>query len=245
MMTEKKISVVIPMYNEEENAEPLVEEVAKALTEFDDYEIIVVDDGSKDRTYEILQSLKARFPKLNPLRHIKNSGQSASTVTGVLHAKFAWVATLDGDGQNDPADIPALLQAVQRSYQSNQPTMAIGYRNKRNDDGIRKLSSRVANGIRGWLLKDDCPDSGCGLKVFPRELFLRLPHFNHLHRFMPALFKRHGATILNIPVNHRPRMRGVSKYGVWNRLWVGIVDLFGVVWLIRRPCHAEVERSDS
>lgn len=235
------ISVVVPMYNEVENVEPLIQEIVAALKAHPEFEVIVVDDGSKDGTYEKLLSLEKSVPALKVLKHVRNSGQSAGVVTGVYHAQFPWIATLDGDGQNDPADIPKLMQAIQQVKTSQKFIVAAGHRNQRKDTFLRRLSSKIANGIRARLLRDDCPDSGCGIKLFPRELFLKIPHFNHVHRFLPALFKRQGAEVINIPVNHRPRMRGTSKYGVMNRLWVGISDLLGVVWLIRRPCNPEVK----
>jgi dolichol-phosphate mannosyltransferase len=145
------------------------------------------------------------------------------------------LVTLDGDGQNDPADIPRLFEVLQDSR-----TVVLGNRKKRDDNNIRKLSSRIGNGIRRSLLNDECPDTGCSLKLFPRDAFLTLPHFNHLHRFLPALFKRAGYKLVNLPVNHRPRWHGVSKYGVMNRLFVGVHDLIGVRWLLKRPCAPEV-----
>ena len=161
------------------------------------------------------------------------SGQSAAVATGVRHAGAAWIATLDGDGQNDPADIPKLLDTALRS-KSDRLRLVMGNRTTRRDTWLRRLSSRVANGVRGGLLKDGTPDTGCGIKVFDRAVFMDMPRFNHMHRFMPALFQREGFDVVSVPVNHRERTRGTSKYGLHNRLWVGIVDLFGVMWLIGR-----------
>lgn len=234
------VSVVIPMYNEVENVGPLLMEVRAALKDFSHFEIIVVDDGSNDGTYEKALALRAEMPELRVLRHKKNSGQSAGVVSGVRAAKYDWIATLDGDGQNDPNDIPKLFEHIAQQI-DKKPIVVVGNRNKRQDNWLRLVSTRIANNVRRSLLRDDCPDTGCGLKVFPRAVFLTLPHFNHVHRFLPALFKRAGVPVVNVPVNHRPRTRGKSKYGVMNRLWVGIVDIFGVVWLIRRPCAPEVE----
>jgi dolichol-phosphate mannosyltransferase len=172
-------------------------------------------------------------PEIRLIRHSVRSGQSAAVATGVRAARAAWIATLDGDGQNDPADIPRLLEAVRQSG-TRRLRLVMGNRTTRRDTWLRRLSSRVANGVRGGLLKDGTPDTGCGIKVFDRAVFMDMPRFNHMHRFMPALFQREGYEVLSVPVNHRERMRGQSKYGLHNRLWVGIVDLFGVMWLIRR-----------
>jgi dolichol-phosphate mannosyltransferase len=242
---EKKISIVIPMYNEIENVEPLIQEIAQAMASFDDYEILAIDDYSQDGTYQKLMQIRTLFPKLRVLQHVKNSGQSAGVVTGVRHAKFPWVATLDGDGQNDPADIPKLFEEILLHQKNNEMVVIAGHRSQRKDTWIKKSSSRIAYVVRSSILKDDCPDSGCGLKIFPKEIFLQLPHFNHIHRFLPALFKRQGIKVINLKVQHRPRLRGQSKYGVFNRLWVGIVDLFGVAWLMRRSCNAGVETTDA
>lgn len=230
-----QLSVVIPMYNEAECAVDLVREIDAALDGKLEYEVVVADDGSSDGTFEALTAAQSELPRLRVVRHARNAGQSAAIVSGVRAARAPWIATLDGDGQNDPADIPALFALVRERTDPDAPLLVAGTRRKRNDTWLRRLSSRVANGVRQGFLRDECPDTGCGLKVFPRDVFLRLPHFNHLHRFMPALFRRAGVPIVNLSVNHRPRERGCSKYGVGNRLWVGIVDLFGVMWLQRRP----------
>ena len=237
-----RLSVVIPMYNESENADALLQEVRSALSGHDDYEIVVVDDGSNDGTWERLLALREQMPELQPRRHRGNFGQSAAIVSGVQAARGQWIATLDGDGQNDPADIPQLISEMTRQRANKVPLALIaGQRRKRNDTWLRRLSSRIANGVRQSMLKDGCADTGCGLKVFSRDAFMALPHFDHMHRFLPALFQRAGGVVVNIPVNHRPRMRGQSKYGVWNRVWVGIVDIAGVMWLQRRPCRPELE----
>jgi dolichol-phosphate mannosyltransferase len=173
------------------------------------------------------------MPGIRLLTHAVRSGQSAAVATGVLHARGPWVATLDGDGQNDPADIPKLLAAAENAA---SPTLKLvmGNRTTRRDTWLRRLSSRIANGVRGVLLGDGTPDTGCGIKVFDRRAFLDVPRFNHMHRFMPALFQREGYSAISVPVNHRSRTRGQSKYGLHNRLWVGIVDLFGMIWLKSR-----------
>lgn len=231
-----ELSIVIPVYNEADNVETLYKEIAASLSvEEYRFEVIFVDDGSTDNTPEHLKNL-ARFHKNVRVReHKKNYGQSAALVTGARAAQYPLLITLDGDGQNDPHDIPYLL-----AQWVDHRTVILGNRKKRDDNKLRRLSSRIGNGIRQWCLADDCPDTGCSLKIFPREAFLALPHFNHLHRFLPALFKRAGFKLVNVPVNHRPRLHGVSKYGVMNRLFVGIHDLVGVRWLIKRPCAPEV-----
>lgn len=235
------ISIVIPMYNEADNVGPLLNEVCLAVKDFSAVEIIVVDDGSTDDTKSRLQQIQTQIPCLKILRHRANFGQSAGIVTGVRNAKYPWIVTLDGDGQNDPADIPLLFAQLGALNNKTQLVLIVGNRKKRQDNWLRLVSTRIANSVRAKLLQDDCPDTGCGLKIFSRDAFLTLPHFNHVHRFLPALFKRAGGQVINTPVNHRPRLRGQSKYGVMNRLWVGIVDLFGVVWLLRRPCRPEID----
>lgn len=237
-MQQIPISVIIPMYNEAENVEPFIREIVEALQpSVDTYEIIVVDDGSTDHTGTKLKSLSTHIHTLRPIFHDGNFGQSAATVTGIRAATHPWVITMDGDAQNDPRDIPQLLAELARHQHTDQPILVAGNRQKRNDNWIRKLSSRVGNGVRDFVLRDDCNDTGCSLKLFSRDVFLKMPHFNHLHRFLPSLFKRANGIIVNVPVNHRPRTRGQSKYGIMNRLWVGIVDLFGVKWLMSRPCN--------
>jgi len=201
-----------------------------------------VDDGSDDRTPETLREARAKYPALRVVRHKYSCGQSAAVATGVKAARAPVIATLDGDGQNDPADIPALLRRLlDEAPEARSYLLVAGFRHKRRDDGIRKISSRIANKIRAAMLKDDTPDTGCGLKVFTREAFLDMPRFDHMHRFLPALMIRRGGKVVSVPVNHRPRERGVSKYGVWNRLWVGIVDLFGVMWLQHRANLPQIE----
>lgn len=229
------ISVVIPVKNEEENIAPLVGEICAALLG-QTFEIIYVDDGSTDRSWPVLQELMITVSQLRVIRHRRSCGQSTAVLTGVRHAAAPLIVTLDGDGQNDPADIPALLETWQREEVRDPAPLGCiaGWRTRRQDDGLRKLSSKLANWVRSRLLKDATPDTGCGLKLFSRDLFLQLPYFDHMHRFLPALFQRAGARVLSVPVNHRPRERGVSKYGLHNRLWVGLVDLFGVAWLQRR-----------
>ena len=235
------LSVVVPVKNEVDNVEPLISEIAETLRGQEAFEIIYIDDGSDDGTPERLLELMTPFPELKVFRHKVCCGQSAAIVTGVRQAEAPLIATLDGDGQNDPADIPALLARI-RTFENAEQTMVAGWRAKRRDTFIRRISSRIANRIRSAMLKDQTPDTGCGLKVFPRQAFLQMPQFNHMHRFLPALMIRGGGEVVSVEVNHRPRERGTSKYGVWNRLWVGIVDIRGVMWLIRRPIRPDVQR---
>jgi len=235
-----ELSVVVPVHNEAGNLRPLIEEISDALGADLAYEIVYVEDGSSDDTLAELEALRGEFPRLRVLRHLRCCGQSTALLTGVRAARGVAIATLDGDGQNNPADIPRLLAAWREIGGGAAGAMVAGYRKKRKDTGWRRFSSRVANGVRGSLLKDNTPDTGCGLKVFPRGLFLALPYFDHMHRFLPALAQRAGGKVVSVEVDHRPRLRGQSKYGTWHRLWVGIWDLLGVFWLQRRAQVPEV-----
>jgi len=228
------LSVVVPAHNEAESLGPLVREIGAALGPGASYEIVVVDDGSTDATSARAEEIARTNPRLRVVRHPTSRGQSFAIATGVRAASGAWIATLDGDGQNDPADIPRLLALRSAESAGAGPLLVAGYRRKRRDSWLKRVSSRVANAVRGRLLGDRTPDTGCGLKVFEREVFLALPHFDHMHRFLPALFLRAGGRVVSVEVAHRPRERGVSHYGMWNRLWAGIVDIAGVWWLIRR-----------
>jgi dolichol-phosphate mannosyltransferase len=232
------VSVVIAVYNEIDNIEPLLSEVHQSLGNQEKFEVVVVDDASKDGTSQKLRELSKQLPRLRIVQHNQNYGQTIAVISGVKAAVYDWILTLDGDGQNNPADFAALFAAID-GVKTTRPILVAGIRAKRNDRWIRKISSKIANGIRDGFLKDGCPDSACGLKLFQRQIFLQLPHFNHLHRFLPALFKRANGLVINVPVNHRPRIHGQSKYGALNRLWIGIVDMLGVMWLIRRPCPLE------
>lgn len=229
-----KLSIVVPARDEAPNIVPLFGEIRRVLEGRFDYEIICVDDGSEDRLPDALRAARAATGvRLRVLRHERSCGQSTAVWNGVQAAGGELIATLDGDGQNDPADIPRLVAALL----VNEPEgvqLVIGHRTRRNDSIVRLVSSRIANGVRGSLLGDQTPDTGCGLKVFRREVFLALPYFDHMHRFLPALIRRQGGRVLSMPVNHRSRTRGRSKYGIRNRLWAGIVDLLGVAWLLRR-----------
>jgi dolichol-phosphate mannosyltransferase len=227
------VSVVIPVCNEEDNVLPLAREIHAALHGRYAFETVFVDDGSTDATARAVLGAKAQgMPEIRLIRHAIRSGQSAAVATGVREARAPWVATLDGDGQNDPADIPNLLAAMKSG--GPKLRLVMGNRTTRRDTWLRRLSSRVANGVRGWFLEDGTPDTGCGIKVFDRAIFIDMPRFKNMHRFMPALYQREGYEVISVPVNHRERTMGQSKYGLHNRLWVGIVDLWGLRWLIKR-----------
>ncbi len=229
-----RYSVIIPCFNEQDNIVALVEEVRAACGD-DDFEIVVVDDTSTDDSLGRLRAAQAGFGgRLRVVRHGVNSGQSAAICTGVDFARGRWVVTMDGDGQNDPADIPRLLAVLEQPGTPPGPLIVCGHRRQRRDTLVRRWSSKIANAVRSSALQDATPDTGCGLKALDRALFMRLPRFNHMHRFLPALVQRAGGRSISVEVHHRPRLHGQSKYGIGNRLWVGIVDLFGVMWLIRR-----------
>lgn len=235
------VSVVVPVRNEGPNILPLVAEIDAALAGVA-HEIVYVDDGSTDDTPTRLREA-ARATRMTVRRHRASCGQSAAVVTGVRAARGAWVATLDGDGQNDPADIPALLERArtEEAAAGGAPVLVAGHRVSRRDTQTKRLASRAANRIRARLLGDATPDTGCGLKLFRRETFLALPHFDHMHRYLPALVLREGGRVVSVPVNHRPRTRGRSNYGTLDRLWVGIFDLAGMYWLQRRWKRPVVE----
>ena len=224
------LSLVIPVFNEQDNVQPLLDEIRAALDGLE-YEILFIDDGSTDATAQRLAELRGDEQRLRLLRHPANLGQSAALLSGMLAARAPWIATLDGDGQNNPADIPALYAAAQAD---DRLWLVCGWRRQRHDSWLKRLSSRIANAVRGTLLGDATPDTGCGLKLLRRDVALQLPRFDHMHRFLPALVLRAGGDVRSLPVNHRPRRSGVSKYGLFNRLWIGIVDLFGMLWLRRR-----------
>jgi dolichol-phosphate mannosyltransferase len=227
-----QISVVVPVKDEAGNVAPLAREIAAALGG-ERFEIIFVDDGSSDATIDELLALRGQIP-LRILAHGKNLGQSRALRTGVRAAKAPVVITLDGDGQNDPADIPKLVTGFRRAAANPAFGMMAGERTKRQDSWKKRMASRYGNRIRRWLLSDNAKDTGCGLKVFRREAFLALPYFDHMHRYLITLMLREGYEVRFMPVGHRPRGAGRSKYGVWDRLAVGISDLMGVMWLKRR-----------
>lgn len=240
------VSIVVPVRNEADNIAPLIAEIAAALDGHWAYEIVYVNDGSTDATGERLSAIMAQRPNLRQLRHAVSSGQSAAVRSGVRAARGAIVATLDGDGQNDPAFLPNLIAAIESG--NGRVGLAAGQRVGRKDTGFKKLQSRIANAVRGIILRDGTRDTGCGLKAFPREVFLAMPYFDGLHRFLPALVRREGLAIAYVDVVDRPRHSGVSNYGFFDRLWIGIMDLGGVWWLIRRkkptPVVTEVTRTE-
>jgi dolichol-phosphate mannosyltransferase len=225
------LSVVVPVKDEAENAAPLAREIAQALRDSPAHEIIFVDDGSSDGTAQRLTALRSEIPQLRVLRHGRNLGQSRAIRTGVMAARGEIIATLDGDGQNDPADLPRLLAALKAD---ESLAMVSGVRVKRKDTASRRLASRLGNGFRNWMLKDGAADTGCGIKVFKRDAYLALPYFDHQHRFLIALVRREGHGVGFQPVGHRPRIAGRSKYTNFGRMLVSINDLLGMRWLMRR-----------
>jgi dolichol-phosphate mannosyltransferase len=232
------LSIVIPARNEAENIAPLVAEIAGALDGKLTYEVIYIDDGSSDDTAAAVRAVAATHPAVRLLRHDRSCGQSAAVRSGVKAARAEWIATLDGDGQNDPADIPRLWEMTRAA--GSERLLIAGRRTKRRDTWIKRASSRIANAVRAGLLKDATPDTGCGLKLFRRDLFLDLPFFDHMHRYLPALVLREGGKTVSVPVNHRPRSRGVSNYGTLDRLAVAFADLIGVLWLQRRAKNPQL-----
>jgi dolichol-phosphate mannosyltransferase len=233
-----QLSVVVPVFNERDNVAPLINEITGALRGRVDFEIVYVDDHSRDDTLSILQSLKGAVPELRVLQHVQQSGQSTAIRNGVKAARGAWIATLDGDGQNDPADIPKLIAARDGGQATTK--LYAGWRVNRQDSGSKRWASRWANAIRSRMLRDDTPDTGCGIKLFERDAFLDLPYFDHMHRYLPALMQRAGWGTVSVPVHHRHRTAGVSKYNNLNRALVGIRDLRGVAWLITRSKRTAV-----
>ena len=234
-----ELSVVVPVFNEQGNIPPLLAEIAAALRGSADFEILFVDDASRDESLRVLADAKAAYPELRVIRHRAQSGQSTAIRNGVKAARGAWIATLDGDGQNDPADIRKLLAT--RAQSADAIKLFAGWRVQRKDSGSKRIASRVANAIRSYLLRDATPDTGCGIKLFERAAFLDLPYFDHMHRYLPALMQRAGWQVLSVPVNHRARSSGTSKYNNLGRALVGIADLRGVSWLIKRSRRSAVE----
>lgn len=234
-----QVSVVVPVFNEQDNVAPLVHEIVAALRSTVPFEILYVDDHSRDETLARLRALKAQVPELRVLHHASQSGQSTAIRTGVKAARGAWIATLDGDGQNDPADIPKLL--AERANAADDVKMFAGWRVNRQDTSSKRWASRCANALRTRMLRDATPDTGCGTKLFEREAFLELPYFDHMHRYLPALIQRAGWKTVSVPVNHRARSTGLSKYTNLGRALVGLRDLRGVAWLIKRSKRTAVE----
>jgi dolichol-phosphate mannosyltransferase len=238
------LSVVVPIFNELENVEPLIFEIQATLENIIAYEMIFVDDTSDDGTLNKLVQLNSEIKQLRVLTHKQRAGQSAAVRTGVKAARAPLVVTLDGDGQNNPSDVPNLLSAYQGNMNTTKKIMICGQRANRKDSFVKRFSSKIANGIRSRLLGDLTMDSGCGLKLFRVQDFMELPSFDHMHRFLPALMIRSGGKVISVKVSHRPRERGKSKYGILDRLWVSIFDLFGVVWLKFRPLNSEVKEPE-
>jgi dolichol-phosphate mannosyltransferase len=240
------VTIVVPVRNEAENVSPLIAEIVSALGGRWSYEIIYVNDGSTDATADRLAAIMRQRGNLRQIRHATSSGQSAAVRSGVRAARGAIVATLDGDGQNNPAFLPDLILAIENG--GERVGLAAGQRVGRKDTGFKKIQSRVANGVRDAILHDGTRDTGCGLKAFRREVFLMMPYFDGLHRFLPALMRREGYEIAYVDVIDRPRHSGVSNYGFFDRLWIGMMDLAGVWWLIRRkkptPVATEVISND-
>lgn len=233
-----QISVVIPAFNEEGNIGPLVTETLSAIPAEMLGEIIVADDCSTDTTTQVVLDLAKTNPKIRLVAHQSNAGQSAALRTGVLAARFPIIATMDGDGQNVPEDIPAMVALLDLE---TGPHLIGGVRAKRRDTLSKRLASKSANAIRRFVLRDDCPDTGCGIKVFSRDIFVRLPFFSGLHRYLPALFAANGYTCAYNDVKDRPRLTGQSKYTNFGRAMIGIYDLIGVGWLIRRSRNPRVK----
>ena len=236
-----EISILVPVMNEAGNIRPLIDEICAAFAGRR-LEIIYIDDASNDATPAELRQALAAVPQLRVLRHASRAGQSVAIRSGLHMANGELIGVLDGDGQNVPADFPALEAAVVKAAKKGDMVMAAGIRQRRNDSALRLLASRGARWIRATMLADTHPDSGCGIKILPRELFLQLPFFNHMHRFMPSLVRRHGGIVVGVPVAHRPRIAGTSKYRILDRLIVGISDVMGVIWLLRRaPAQGAVD----
>lgn len=232
-MSDVLLSVVVPVFNEQDNINALCEQIVSALDSQCLFEVVLVDDGSTDETRSVFAKVDRSSTQIRMVHHPVNLGQSSGLCTGVLAARGELIVTIDGDLQNDPEDIPKLMRILADQEEGKHYLIA-GNRTKRKDTRFKRFSSRVANAVRSRLLRDHCPDTGCSLKLFRRDDFLLLPQFNHMHRYLPALFARIGVQIVNVPVNHRARVAGVSKYGLGNRLWVGIMDILGVRWLNKR-----------
>lgn len=235
-----RFSVVIPVLNEEENITPLLREISQVMQGREEFEVIYVDDHSTDRTPEILMQHSAEFPWLRVVRQNRQSGQSAALRCGIHKAAYPLIVTMDGDGQNDPTDIKKLIDVYRRESREATLCLVNGHRVTRKDSGWRRWTSSIANAVRSHLLNDDTPDSGCGIKALPRDGFLDLPSFNHMHRFVPALIRQRGGKVVSVAVNHRSRPSGKSHYGTLDRLWVGIIDLIGVYWLGRRAIRTDI-----
>jgi dolichol-phosphate mannosyltransferase len=237
-----RASVVVAVFNEAENVASVCAEILAKIESVAPFEVVFVDDGSTDGTVDILQAIADQDARVRLVRHSNRCGKSQAVRTGVKAAAAPWIATLDGDGQNDPSDLPEMLTAA---WSSDGTPLVAGVRVRRDDPVSRLIATRIANGFRSAVLGDRCPDTGCGVKVFHRESFLLLPCFEGMHRFLPALFIRYGHPLINHPVRHRARLKGTSKYTNWGRAIVGVFDTMGVIWLIRRTRAPQnvVERS--
>ena len=238
-MADPELSVVVPVFNERGNVAALIQEIVAALRGQIAFEAVFVDDSSSDDTLAVLKDCQRRTPELRVLHQQRRCGQSTAVRNGVKAARGAWIATLDGDGQNDPADIAKLL--AERAQHPATVKLYAGWRVARRDSFSKRLASRIANAIRSRLLNDETPDTGCGIKLFPRDVFLDLPYFDHMHRYLPALIRRAGWQTVSVPVNHRQRATGASKYNNLGRAWVGLADLRGVGWLLRRNQQTAIE----
>lgn len=236
----KSVSVVIPIKNEAENIRPLIDEIVAALEPVTQFEVIVVNDGSTDSSSQVVRDAMQTYTNLLLLEHASSAGQSAAVHSGVLAAKTPLIATLDGDGQNPPKNLPSLLAPFLEKPAQPQLGLVAGQRVGRQDRMSKKIASKLANGLRGFLLQDGTRDTGCGLKAFRREAFLQLPYFNHMHRYLPALFKAYRWDILHVDVSHAARSAGQSNYSNLQRAVVGAIDLFGVMWLVRRAKRAQI-----
>ncbi len=227
-----RFSIVVAVFNEAENVTPVTAEIIQAARPLGEFELIYVDDGSDDATPEHLRALRARDGAIRLLRHDRRCGKTAALITGISAARAPWIVTMDGDGQDDASEIPRLLD---RAWVAGEPSpLVAGIRTTRRDRWSRRLATRFANGLRQKLLRDGCPDTACGLKAFRRDVFLRLPAFEGMHRFLPALFQTFGHPLVCVPVNHRPRLAGQSKYTNFGRAVVGLSDTIGMIWLRRR-----------
>lgn len=232
------LTVLLPVYNEEENLRPVIEEILEHLNDLCEYEILCVDDGSTDGSGELLKRLADEEDKLKTIHFQSNAGQSAAFLAGFRYIRTRWVVTMDSDGQNDPADIPKLWQ------QKHEADVIAGYRRNRRDSFSKKIASRIGNGIRNWITGDDIIDTGCSLKLFRREVVQSFPTFEGMHRFFPTLAKMEGYTVEQVPVNHRPRKRGTTKYTNWGRLKTTFADLWAVRWMQKRTIDYEIEESE-
>jgi len=235
-----ELSIVIPVVDEAENIASVFAELQAKLASHGGFEVVFVDDGSGDSTVEEIQRLIGEHPHVRLLRHRGNCGKSAALITGATAARADWVVNMDGDGQNDPDDLWRLVEASRRADAAADLLLVAGQRRQRNDTRLKQISSRVANRVRRGITGDPTPDAACGLKLYRRDAFLQLPRFDNMHRFLSALFLRHGGSVVSVLVEDRPRAAGASKYGFFDRLWVGIADLFGVMWLQRRRLRAEL-----